>query len=117
MNRSGSFEGIAVVRQKWLTIEIEGVIPETVDVLCEIGTDGGNGVFGHGFASFFKCLDQSGQRVQVMKYQIIGYQMIVLDSLALLVAAVSRDDTLAAEEGPFDEPIQCFAFINGFLDG
>lgn len=85
-------------------------------MLCEIGTDGGDGIFGHGFSAFFKRLDQSGQRAQVMEDQAVGYQMVVLDGLALLVAAVLRDNALAAEESPLEEPIQRLAFIGGPLD-
>jgi hypothetical protein len=52
-----------------------------------------------------------------MKDQAVGYQMVVLDGLALLIAAVFRDDALTAEKGPFEKPIQRLAFVGGSLDG
>jgi len=33
------------------SIEIEGVVSEAVDVLCEVRADGGDGVFGDRFAT------------------------------------------------------------------
>jgi hypothetical protein len=46
---------------------IEDVIAETMVELCAIGTDGGDGVFGHAFSALFRRLDLSGQRAQVVK--------------------------------------------------
>lgn len=46
---------------------IEDVIAETMVELCAIGTDGGDGSFGHAFSALFQRLDLSGQRTQVVK--------------------------------------------------
>jgi hypothetical protein len=39
--------------------------------------------------------------------------MVVLDRLALLVAAVLRDDAFAAEEGPLEKAVQGLTLIGG----
>ena len=70
--------------------KVQDVIPETIDVLCEIGNDVGSGIFGHGFSAFFKRLDQSGQRALVMEDQAVGYQMVVRDCLNHRPAGRSR---------------------------
>jgi hypothetical protein len=51
-----------------------------------------------------------------MKDQAIGHEMVVLDGLALLVAAVFRDDAFAAEEGPLQETVQGLTLVGGTLD-
>ena len=43
--------------------------------------------------------------------------MVVLDQLALLVAVILGDQTLAAEEQPLDEAIERLALVGRGLDG
>jgi hypothetical protein len=93
------------------SIEIEGVISEAVDVLCEVRADGGDGVFGDRFAALLQVLDEPGQRTEVMKDQAVGHKMVVLDRLALLVTAVFSDDSFTAEESPLQKAVQCLAFV------
>ena len=52
---------VAVVWLARFSGEIEGVIAEAVDVLGEVGTDSGDGVFRHGFFPLFQVLDKPGQ--------------------------------------------------------
>ena len=51
-----------------------------------------------------------------MEDEAVGYQTVVFDGLPLLVAAVLRDDTFAAEEGPLEEAVEGFALVCGSLD-
>jgi hypothetical protein len=100
-----------------LSAEIQGVVPEAVNVLGEVRTDGGDRIFGDGFFPLFQILDESGQRAQVMEDQAVCYQVVIFDGLSLLIAAVLGDDAFPTEKGPFEESVEGFALVRGSLDG
>jgi hypothetical protein len=52
-----------------------------------------------------------------MEDKAVGYQVVVLDGLPLLVAAVLRDDAFPTEKGPLEEAVEGFALVRGSLDG
>jgi hypothetical protein len=54
-------ECVAVVWLVRFSGEIEGVVAEAVDVLGEVGADGGDGLFRHSFSALFQVLDKPGQ--------------------------------------------------------
>jgi hypothetical protein len=48
----------------WFSIQVEDVVAEAVDVLCEVGTDGGDGVLRDGFSALLKLADEPSQRAE-----------------------------------------------------
>lgn len=54
-------ESVTVVGLGRFSAEIEGVVPEAVDVLGEVRTDGGDRIFREGFSPLFQVLDEPGQ--------------------------------------------------------
>lgn len=85
-------------------------------MLGKVGADGGDGVFGNRFAALLQVSNEPCQRAEVMKDQAVGHKMVVLDRLALLVTAVFRDDSLAAEESPLQKAVQGLALVGRALD-
>ncbi len=71
----------------------------------------------HRYLELQKALDQTRQRAQLMEDETVAHQVIVFDGLSLLIPAILRDDALAAEEGPLEEPVERLALVGGILDG
>jgi hypothetical protein len=63
----GPLQSVAAVGLRWLSVEIEGVIAEPIDVFREIWADRGNDIFGEIFPSLFEGLDEPSPGAQVME--------------------------------------------------
>ena len=107
--------GESVVWLGRFSIEIEGVVSEAVDVLCEVRADGDDGVLGDRFAPLLQVPNEPDQRAEIMKDQAVDHKMVVLDRLALLVTTVFSDDSFTAEESPLQKAVQCLAFVGRAL--
>jgi transposase len=102
-----------VVRHWVLSVQVQRVLAEPVDVLRQVRAQPREGRLIELVPLLGKLPQDAGLGLDVVEDQAVRDQVVVLDQLALLVAVVLGDQALAAEEEPLDEPVERLALVGG----
>jgi hypothetical protein len=64
---SGPVRCESIVWMRRFAVKIDGVVPEAINVLGQIWTEGSNSLFRNIFAALLKGLNKSGKRTDIVK--------------------------------------------------
>lgn len=58
-----------------------------------------------------QLLQNTGERIDIVENQAVGNEVVVLDDFALFVTVVLGNETMSAESGPLNKPVERLTFV------
>ena len=100
-----------------LSLEIQVIEAKSIHMLREIGAQLSDSLRFKRIALLVEIMENARQFKDVVENQRVGHQVIVLDALALLIAAIGGQGAIISKGQPLHEPIARLTLVGCRLDG
>src|SRR3989442_1747243 len=97
-------------------LQLQRILPESIDMAGLIRTQESQRLSTDPLALCCQLMDHLGHGHYIVEDHQVGHQMIVLENLALLFAAVLGNNALTSKEDPFQKGVKGFTLVHGALD-